>query len=160
MQNSVIAKIKSAPKNRAKIAFWTAILVAVLTAGIAFLILSQKPTLRVNNHTYALRVADTAQLRSHGLSDTTSLPRNQAMLFVFPKPTKSCFWMKDMNYSLDMIWLDADKRIVHIQPNATPSSYPDTTFCTPTAARYVLEVNAGDTIRAGMSVGQQLKFSY
>lgn len=158
MLNSVTAKIKSAPRSQARTIFFAAILLAVVASGVAFILLNQNPTLQVGNRRYELMVADTPELRAHGLSNTVSLPNDQAMIFVFPNSTKSCFWMKDMNYSLDMVWLDTDKHIVHIQRNATPDSYPDTTFCTPRAAKYVLEVNAGEALRSGMHVGQQLAF--
>lgn len=156
MLSNVTAKIKSAPRSL-KILGGT-ICAALIIAIISTVILAnQKPSVSVNGHRYAVRVADTAALRTKGLSDTPSLPQKEGMLFVFPRATRSCFWMKDMHYSLDMIWLNANKKIVHIARNVTPQSYPDS-FCTSTPATYVLELNAGEANRSSMLVGQYFSF--
>ena len=62
-----------------------------------------------------------------------------------------------MHYSLDMIWLDANKKIVYMAQNVTPQSFPDS-FCASTPAQYVLELNAGEAKHSGMRVSQQLSF--
>lgn len=66
-------------------------------------------------------------------------------------------WMKDMNFSLDMIWLNEAKEIVDIKEDIKPETYPNA-FCGPGTARYVVEVNTG-VVRAGdLRIGQQLRF--
>jgi uncharacterized membrane protein (UPF0127 family) len=79
------------------------------------------------------------------------------MLFVFDRPERYCFWMKDMKFHLDILWLDNSKRIVSIERNMSPRSYPETA-CPQEAARYVFEVNAGLSRQAGVDVGDRLAF--
>lgn len=77
-----------------------------------------------------------------GLSGTKSLGADQGMLFLFPSAINQSFWMKDMNYPIDIIWLGADKTVVDVSKNVDPKSYPKT-FSPKVPAQYVLEVNAG-----------------
>lgn len=92
-----------------------------------------------------------------GLSGRESMPENQGMLFTFESSGKHCFWMKDMKFSLDMIWVNADKKVVYVEKNVQPSTYPDT-FCPDQPALYVIEVNAGVANKAYLSTGSQLQF--
>jgi uncharacterized membrane protein (UPF0127 family) len=92
--------------------------------------------------TIQVRVADTAEKQQHGLSNTDSLATNQGMLFVFPQDGKYAFWMKDMKYALDILWLNANGRIVHIEQNVKPASFP-ATYGGSVSARYVLELSSG-----------------
>src|ERR1700744_2057454 len=87
-------------------------------------------------------IADTAAKQQQGLSDTPSLPANDGMLFAFDTPGKIGFWMKDMNYSLDFVWLDNSMKIVAIDTDVTPATYPKI-YYPPQDISYVLEVNAG-----------------
>ena len=92
-----------------------------------------------------------------GLSYRKFLPSDQGMLFIFPESGSYGFWMKDMNFSLDMVWLDQDKKVVGIVTNATPESYPDV-FMPPSLIKYVLELNAGVAGKMGMATGTMLGF--
>ena len=112
-----------------------------------------------NNKEISLIVVDTPESRRIGLGGKESLPENTAMLFVFDKPAQHEFWMKDMKFSIDIIWLDEKKKIVHIEQNLSPDTYP-TTFIPPQKSLYALEVNAGFTQRNSLKVGEILNFSY
>lgn len=92
-----------------------------------------------------------------GLSNTAPLRFDQGMLFIFPSPRQDAFWMKDMNYPLDIIWLDADKKVTDIEPNLSPTSYPKS-FGPDAPASYVLEVSAGFAAKNTIVVGTQIKF--
>ena len=72
-----------------------------------------------------------------GLGDRKSLPTDEGMLFSFPGSARSCFWMKDMHFSLDMLWLNSARQVVYIQPDASPDTYPQT-FCPSEPAQYVV----------------------
>jgi uncharacterized membrane protein (UPF0127 family) len=97
-------------------------------------------------------VADTAALRERGLSGRKGLAENEAMLFVFDNIGRPGFWMQDMLFSIDMLWLDSTKRVVYIVPNIGPETYPKV-FKPPTDAQYVLEVSAGNAAKIGIQVG-------
>jgi uncharacterized protein len=101
-------------------------------------------------------VATSAAARAHGLSDTTELPADITKLFIFETSSRWGFWMKDMNYAIDMIWLDDLGKVVYVVASATPESYPGTTFVPPTVARYVLETVPGFAYAHGIATGTQV----
>ncbi|MES2314396.1 MAG: DUF192 domain-containing protein [Patescibacteria group bacterium] len=103
-------------------------------------------------------VANTEASREQGLSGQDSLPNGVGMLFVFNSSGKYGFWMKDMSFSLDLIWIDANKKIVGVTKNVLPSSYPFV-FMPPKDILYVLEMNAGSVTEFGLTTGTSLKFS-
>ena len=65
--------------------------------------------------------------------------------------------MKDMDFSIDIIWLDRDRRVVHIEKNVSPNTYPDV-FRSNVAAKYVLEVYSGQAGARGIGLGDQAEF--
>lgn len=74
------------------------------------------------------------------------------MLFVFAEAEQYSFWMKDMNYPIDIVWIDANRQVVAITENATPESYP-LKFTPPVPVKYVLEVRSGWNTRHRVKVG-------
>ena len=102
-------------------------------------------------------IADTDPLRELGLSGRTGLKENEGMLFVFQTDGQHSFWMKDMLFPIDMVWLSADKKVVYIAANAQPGSYP-ATFNPESPSRYVIELPAGWAARHHVTVGSQAQF--
>ena len=96
--------------------------------------------------------ADTDALRTKGLSGTQYLANGEGMLFVYDEPTVPRFWMKDMNYAIDIIWISSDKRVVGIEQNISPETFP-ATFSPSTPVQYVLEVPAGFVERNAIGRG-------
>ncbi len=105
-----------------------------------------------------IALATTDAEREQGLSGITSLAEDQGMLFVFPKDGIYSFWMKDMLFSIDMLWVSQDGRVVYIVPSSSPATYPHA-FTPNTPARYVLEVPAGFATEHEIGVGSKLDFS-
>lgn len=101
-------------------------------------------------------VADSNPERMRGLSRSEFLPVNQGMLFVFEQASEQCFWMKDMNFSIDMIFMDSNKKVTKIYSNVAPATYPES-FCADDT-KYVLEVNAGIARQSGVREGQMIEF--
>ena len=101
----------------------------------------------------AVSIADTPEEREQGLSDTDPLPPNTGKFFVFEEPGEYGFWMKDMNYSIDIIWLHESLSIVSIAKNATPESFPEV-FYPARNSMYVLEVPAGFSTIHSLEEGQ------
>jgi len=114
--------------------------------------------LTIGGTTIYVKIADTPALQEHGLSDTASLPPDQGMLFVFPRSGIYAFWMKDMHYSLDMIWMDDNGKVIYIAPNVSPDTYPAQTFSSDKPAKYVLEVNAGFAAQHTVRIGDVAQF--
>ena len=86
-------------------------------------------------------LADDPEERRQGLSGTEGLKELEGKLFLFDESKKHGFWMKDMNYALDILWINNDLEIVHIEENVSPDTYPKI-FGPDEDARYVLEMKA------------------
>lgn len=102
-------------------------------------------------------IADSNSERGKGLSGRISMKDDQGMIFVFDQPQIQCFWMKDMNFSLDMIWLNEQKEVINIMDSIKPETYPNQ-FCSDLPAKYVIELTAGSANRLGIQQGQALVF--
>ncbi|MDO8675821.1 MAG: DUF192 domain-containing protein [Candidatus Omnitrophota bacterium] len=79
-----------------------------------------------------------------GLQGRKGLGHNRGMLFVFERDDRHRFWMKDMKFPLDILWLDSSGGIVAVGENLPPCpADPCPVYGPPANARYVLEVSAG-----------------
>ena len=103
-----------------------------------------------------VEIVDTYEERAQGLSGISRLADTEGMLFVFTEDGQHSFWMKDMLFSIDIIWVAADGSVVHIAPSISPDSYPQS-FTPPLPARYVLEVRAGFATEHEIGVGSKLQ---
>lgn len=97
-------------------------------------------------------MANTDALRTQGLSGRLSLPDGAGMLFVFDQDDEWGIWMKDMRFSIDIVWIDAEGSVVEVVERATPETYPHV-FAPRRPARYVLELPAGYAARNGIAEG-------
>jgi uncharacterized protein len=106
--------------------------------------------------TIQVRVAETQKQRGIGLSNLEMLPKDQGMLFLFEKTGLYQFWMKDMNFPIDIIWLRAAAEgyygVVHVASDVSPDSYPNL-IDPKTDADAVLEVSAGVAKELGILPG-------
>lgn len=108
----------------------------------------------------SVTVASTTAAITKGLSGSVSLDQDSGMLFIFNTPERYRFWMPDMNYSLDMIWIGSDMKIVDISRNVPPlldKSNP-IYYRPDVPAQYVLEVNAGWAERNQVVIGNTVSF--
>lgn len=107
-------------------------------------------------------VVSKAADRKKGLSGKDSLSLNSGMLFVFESKGPYVFWMKDMKFAIDIIWIDENKRIVDIAGNVPPEPRKKdeslTKYQPHAEALYVLEINAGLAALNGLQVGDQVNF--
>ena len=109
--------------------------------------------------TFTVTIADTPASLERGLSGSAMLPNESGMLFMFDKPARYEFWMKEMNFPLDIIWIGENWNVVGIVASATPESFPET-FVSPTSTRYVLEVNSGVAETLGLQIGSPVRFLF
>jgi uncharacterized membrane protein (UPF0127 family) len=115
-------------------------------------------TISAANTTIKVELAETPAEHAQGLSGRKYLGGDSGMLFIFDYASQHSFLMSDMHFPIDIIWIDADWRIVDITADATSESYPASS--TPdTPALYVLEVNAGKAAAWDWKVGTQFVFS-
>ena len=104
-----------------------------------------------------IEIADTDQAREQGLSGREGLAQGEAMLFVFDRPGYYAFWMKDMKFSIDMIWTDENGVVTGLKEDAMPDSYPQS-FTPARSAKYVLEVQDGLIQKENLKIGDSVKF--
>ena len=109
----------------------------------------------------SVEVADTVEKRSLRLGKRSGLENGWGMLFVFEKRKQHGFWMKDMEFPLDIIWLD-NHRIAYILRNVQPakSGVIPLVMTPPVAGNFVLEIDAGRADELKLQVGQRLKYQF
>lgn len=122
---------------------------------VSFMATHFKPTteVRAGSGIYSLWVAKTESERIQGLSGVGGL------LMDFEKSGYYSIWMKDMNFPLDIIWLNSKKQVVYIVMNAPPESPASTIYTSNDPARYVLELPAGSAKKAGIKTGTVVEFN-
>ncbi len=96
------------------------------------------------------------QARAQGLSGRSNLNENQGMLFVFNTSGYYPFWMKEMNFPIDIVWLNKNWEIIDLTENLAPETYPNT-VSSQAPAQYVLEIKAGMVKKLGIKIGQKIK---
>ncbi len=110
-------------------------------------------TMTLGSTTIRVEIADTEIERAQGLSGRSRLGKKEGMLFVFEKPGYYRFWMKEMNFPLDIIWISREQKIVDIIPNLAPDTYPES-YGSTAPAQYVVEVPANFATKNHLTIGQ------
>jgi uncharacterized membrane protein (UPF0127 family) len=95
----------------------------------------------INEVQLTVDIADEPHERRQGLSGRRSLGDFESMLFIFDEPGYHGIWMKDMQFAIDIIWINEDLEVIYIEHNVHPETYP-ATFIPPEPARFVLETRA------------------
>lgn len=114
----------------------------------------QTSTIQIGGQTLYVDLAENPAQQELGLGNRASLGTHQGMLFIFPDDEVHMFWMKDMSFSIDMIWLSDDGTVIYIQPNTAPDTYPEA-FGPSSVSRYVLEVPANYAADHGIVIGSK-----
>lgn len=170
MHEQSVKKIKLEPKSLAtepKGLSWKYLLFALVACAlmIGVLVAARHTTNKDVNATLHssvdlrilhLEFVRSSEAREQGLSGRDKLQKNQAMVFDFRDNADGrCFWMKDMNFSIDIIWLNDEHKVVKVVESASPDSYPES-FCSTSKPTYVVELVAGQArvlqIREGKTV--------
>lgn len=102
-------------------------------------------TVSIDNHTFSVETATTSAQQQLGLSGRKSLPQDQGMLFIFPVAQRYPFWMKAMQFPLDILFMNNNKIVTIFQNIPIPKSdKPNLPVYVPSGpANQVLEINAG-----------------
>lgn len=117
----------------------------------------EKMKIYIGNKRLTAYVARSKVTRQKGLSGMEGLADNEGMLFIFDTPSMYSFWMKDMKFPIDILWIDQLGRVVFIKSNTLPSSYPES-FTSSLPAKYVLETKAGFSDENSLKIGSQISF--
>ncbi|MFA6552105.1 MAG: DUF192 domain-containing protein [Candidatus Paceibacterota bacterium] len=115
-------------------------------------------TVAIGDTEITVAIADSVDKQDKGLGSLNSMPEDTGMLFNFAIADNYEFWMKDMKFPLDIIWIDENNVITYIEKNATPESYPNT-FASDQNSLNVLEVNAGFADKHGINIGDSISIS-
>lgn len=111
----------------------------------------------IGEHMVAVDVASTAGDRARGLGGRNELCGTCGMLFVFDDVSVRHFWMKEMMFDIDVVWI-ADDRIIGISERVTHSEQEQSVFVSPAPVNRVLELPAGYIADRGVSIGQKVTY--
>ena len=107
---------------------------------------------------FSAELATDGPSREYGLMMRTTLAPDHSMLFVFSHTAPQAFWMKNTLIPLDILYFDADRRLVSMQLDVPPcEADPCPLYPSDAPARYVLELSAGTARRIGAKAGDELK---
>jgi len=136
--------------------------VAAMAAGLAAVALARPaeiPLQLPSGRTLTVEVMVEDADRAMGLMFRPSLPEDRGMLFVFERLDFHGIWMKNCRFPIDIVWLDEERRVVHVA-DSVPfcEKDPCPVYSPMQAALYVVEMGAGQARRAGITVGSVLEF--
>lgn len=110
-------------------------------------------SIEIRGHSASVSVAETAEELQHGLMGVQAMPENRGMLFVFPKSSSWCMWMKNTPLPLSVAFFDDNFRLISI---ASMTPWSTEIHCALNPARYALEMNDGWFRARGISPGDTL----
>jgi len=121
-------------------------------------------TIRVNDVTLNVQIADTEPRIMRGLMFQERLPYNQGMIFLFDEPDIYPFWTMNMKFPLDMIWFDENGNVAHIETDVSPCMpISNSTICPNIIPQnnsiYTLEVTSGFVEKFGITNDSKLSLS-
>jgi uncharacterized membrane protein (UPF0127 family) len=118
---------------------------------------SHEATAFIDGTPFRIHLLTTEFQRVKGLSGTQSLEPNEGMFFAFEKDGEWGIWMKDMLFSIDILWISKDGKVVKLMRDVSPDTYP-TVFTNDAPARYVLELKSGATDAYNIEEGSVVTF--
>ncbi len=161
LRKLVSFRTKKRPKYEFKAAhaFFLAVILLIAYLSLTKSNDENKIPVQINNTTINAEVAVNNKERSLGLMFRRNLAQNDGMLFIFDNESRRSFWMKNTKIPLDIIWVNKDKKIVHIEHSALPClESPCLSYSSKYPVMYVLEVNGGWSIENGTGVGDTVNF--
>lgn len=105
-------------------------------------------------------IADSSTKRMIGLMHRKSLDNNQGMLFTFDAEAKHAVWMRNMNFPIDIMWLDKNKNIIDIKTDLKPARFLEfTTYEPKSDAKYAIELPARFIKKNSISTASRVNFN-
>lgn len=120
-------------------------------------LMTESKVIIIGESAVTVEVADTDDERLLGLSGREALHPGNGMFFVFPEVGLHGIWMKDMRFSIDILWFDQYGELTHFEEHVTPESFPET-FYPISPSLYVLEVPAGFVKDMDLKLGDKIDF--
>lgn len=141
--------------------FFVAFVLLLVIFSEAVVLKHAKPTARIGNQIFNIEIAKTQKAREKGLAKYNSIPQNFGMLFPFGKVGYYAFWMKDMKFPIDIIFIRNGK-IIKIYKDVPAPNTPDSTlpiYKPDQVSDTVLEINSGLSDKYGFGEGDSVKIS-
>ena len=109
-----------------------------------------------------MEVADNSYTRAKGLMYRKKMKKGSGMLFIFDSERRYSFWMLNMQFSIDLIWLDRDMRVVDITKDAVPSHsiFSSRSYSPKAPAMYVIETCSGFASSSKLKPGNKIKIDF
>jgi uncharacterized protein len=119
---------------------------------------NQTALVSVGGENIIATLSTTPESQSKGLAIKDSIKQNEGMLFIFKSAQKYSFWMKDMKFPIDILWIDSSGKIVHIEKNLQPCVFllPCPSYSPHDDSLYVLEVISNFTNKFDIKIGDQV----
>ena len=120
---------------------------------------NQTALVSVGGENLTVTLSTTPESQSKGLAIKNSIAQNEGMLFIFKSPQKYSFWMKDMKFPIDIIWINSTGKIVHIEKNLQPCVFliPCPSYTPNDDSLYVLEVVSNFTNKFDINIGDAVE---
>ena len=132
---------------------WALFAISLVLAGSAL----AGPSVTVHGARFRVEVVATPEQMARGLMFREHLDADQGMLFIYSRPTFVRFWMKNTRIPLDILYFDADRRLLEILHSVPPClADPCRQYPSREPVRFVLELNGGTAKRIGIEVGDVL----
>ena len=116
----------------------------------------------LKGRTFQIEIADEPTKWQQGLSFKTHLADDEGMLFIYPEKNQPEFWMKDMNFAIDLLWID-NQTIVgwekDMQVSDSDQSAGLIKYQAPQSIDKALEIPAGSIKQLGIEIGDQVEFN-
>lgn len=139
------------------------IILVVLLIIAGFLIIMEKDKAKIcfDENCFKVNLALTERERKRGLMFKEDLAPDEGLLFVYNKSSIYSFWMKNVSFPLDIIWISQNKEVVEIKRNVLPCQDDSCPKINPgKKAKYVLEIKGGLSEEMGIFVGDKASFSF
>jgi len=155
MPTNAIKKIKLAPKKSIFIVV-ILLVIALLCLAIFFAKTNNNiAKVQIGDVNYSLELVNTDTTRQQGLSGKPNLQPNNGMLFDFKQDGYWQIWMKEMNFAIDILWLNNQKQVVGVKTEALPQNYPES-YGAEQQSQYVIELPAGSVNERNIKIGDTL----
>ncbi len=144
--------------TRSKNIIIAGVLTWLVILSLVVLFPPEKGFLTIEGQKYSIEVADSHSERTKGLAYRESLNNSTGMLFVYTEESRPAFWMNGMQFNIDMIWINANHKIVDISKNVSPETFPET-FKPSEPVQYDFEINGGLSDKQDIAIGDFDQFS-
>ncbi|MGH8172122.1 MAG: DUF192 domain-containing protein [Rhodanobacteraceae bacterium] len=115
------------------------------------------PNVELKGQRFSVEIVADEASREKGLMNRTSMEADHGMLFVFDDDAPRAFWMKNTKLSLDMLFFNADRKLISVQHRVPPClADPCPAYSSGAPARYVLELNGGQAEKLGVTPGDEM----